>query len=150
MNRICRQIQNRHASSDKKKSLAQRLFAKLRILFFYRKGGKLSLVSLYEQRFPRYRPIFKIAIFRHETWNVEKMPGVAYVSFLYPRMSKLSLFSLYWQRFMRYRLIFGVTPFGYGTRNLKKKKKKKNNARSCTLVLHPKGQNFRCGQRFPR
>ena len=108
-----------------KKSLAQRLFAKLRILFFYRKGGKLSLVSLYEQRFPRYRPIFKIAIFRHETWNVEKMPGVAYVSFLYPRMSKLSLFSLYWQRFMRYRLIFGVTPFGYGTRNLKKKNKKK-------------------------
>ena len=45
---------------------------------FLHKGSKLSLFSLYGQRFPRYRPIFKIAIFRHKTWNLIKAKGVAY------------------------------------------------------------------------
>ncbi len=31
------------------------------------KGWKLSLFSLYRQRFPRYGPIFKIAVFGYET-----------------------------------------------------------------------------------
>ncbi len=37
------------------------------ILSFYHRGSKMSLFSLYGERFPRYGPIFKIAIFGHET-----------------------------------------------------------------------------------
>ncbi len=37
------------------------------ILSFYPNASKLSLFSLYSQRFPTYGPIFKIAIFGHET-----------------------------------------------------------------------------------
>ena len=37
------------------------------ILSFHSRGSKLSLFSLYGQQFPRYGPIFKIAIFGHET-----------------------------------------------------------------------------------
>ncbi len=44
---------------------------------FYPKGLKLSLFSLYEQLFPRYEPIFKIATLGHETWNLKKVPEVA-------------------------------------------------------------------------
>ncbi len=39
---------------------------------FLHQGSKLSLFSLYEQQFPRYVPIFKIAIFEHETWFLAK------------------------------------------------------------------------------
>ncbi len=52
------------------------------ILSFYPKGWKLSLFSLYGQRFPRY--IFKIAIFGHETWQVAKLPEVAHIVSFYP------------------------------------------------------------------
>ncbi len=38
------------------------------------KGSKLGLFSLHGQRFPRYGPILKIAIFRHETWKLKKVP----------------------------------------------------------------------------
>ena len=34
---------------------------------------KLSLISLYRQRLPRYRQIFKIAIFGHEAWPFTKL-----------------------------------------------------------------------------
>ena len=37
------------------------------ILSFYPKGSKLSVFSVYGQRFPRYGPFFKIATFGHET-----------------------------------------------------------------------------------
>ncbi len=49
------------------------------VLSFYPRGFKLSLFLLYGQRFPRYGPIFKIAIFRHETWQVAKVPEVAHI-----------------------------------------------------------------------
>ena len=65
-------------------------------------GSKLSSFLLYGQRFPRYGPIFKIAIFGHETWQVAKVPEVAHMLSFYPRGSKLSLFLLYGQRFPRY------------------------------------------------
>ncbi len=42
----------------------------------YPRGSKLSLFSLYGQRFPRYGPILKSTIFGHETWNLEKGPEV--------------------------------------------------------------------------
>ncbi len=35
-------------------------------------GANLSLFLLYAQRFPRYGPICKIAIFGHETWPLAK------------------------------------------------------------------------------
>ncbi len=64
---------------------------------FYPRELKLTLFLLYGQRFPRYGPIFKIAIFGHETWPLAKVPEVAHNSILpfYPRESKLSLFLLY-------------------------------------------------------
>ncbi len=40
---------------------------------FYPRGANLSLFLLYGQRFPRYRPIFKIAIFGHETCQVANL-----------------------------------------------------------------------------
>ncbi len=87
---------------------------------FYPGGGsKLGLFSLYGQRFPRYRPILKITIFGHETWNLKKRPEVAYGPSFYPRGSKLSLFSLYGQRFPRYGPILKITIIGHETWNLK-------------------------------
>ena len=41
-------------------------------------GLKFSLFSVYGQRFVRYRPIFKIAIFGLETWPSAKIPEVAH------------------------------------------------------------------------
>ena len=59
----------------------------------------------------RYGPIFKIAIFGHETWQVAKVPEVAHIPSFYPRGSKLSLLLLYWQQFLRcgpkFHAIFG-------------------------------------------
>ncbi len=53
--------------------------------------SKLSLFSLYGQRFPGYGPIFKIAIYNmiygHETWQLAKVPEVAHILSLYPRGS---------------------------------------------------------------
>ena len=78
-------------------------------------GAKLSLFSLYGQRFPRYMPIFKIAIFRDETWPVSKVPEVAHLDSFYPIGSKLSLFSLYGQQFLRYGPIFKIAIFRHET-----------------------------------
>ncbi len=74
---------------------------------------KLSLVSVYGQRFPRYKPIFKIAIFGHEIWPLAKAPEVADILSFYPRVSKLSLFLLYEHQFPRYGLIFKIAIFGH-------------------------------------
>ncbi len=79
------------------------------------KGSKLSLFLLYGQRFPRYRPIFKIAIFGLETWQVAKVPEVAHIPSFYPRGSKFSLFLLYGQRFLKYGPIFKIAIFGHET-----------------------------------
>ncbi len=49
---------------------------------FYLRGSNLSLYLFYRQRFPRYGPIFKIALFGHETWQVAKVPEVAHITFL--------------------------------------------------------------------
>ena len=48
------------------------------------RGRKWGFFFLYGQRFPRYGPIFKIAIFRHETWPLVKVPGVAHILSFYP------------------------------------------------------------------
>ncbi len=65
------------------------------ILTLYARGlTKLSLFSLYRQWFPRYRVIFKISIFGHETWPLGHWQKIQ----IYPlstQGSKLSLFSLY-------------------------------------------------------
>ncbi len=53
--------------------------------------SKLSLFSLYWQRFPRYGPIFKIAIFGHETWPLAKVPEVAHILHKLPPESQISL-----------------------------------------------------------
>ncbi len=62
------------------------------------RGSEWSLFSLYGQRFARYRPIFKIAIFGHETCSLGKVPDVAHTLSSHPKGSKFSLFSLYSQR----------------------------------------------------
>ncbi len=54
------------------------------------RGVKFRLSLLYGQRFPRHGPIFKIAIFGHETWQVAKVPELAHMPSFYPRGSKLS------------------------------------------------------------
>ena len=59
---------------------------------FYPKGAKSSLFSLYRQWFPRYGLILKIAIFRHETCPLTKVPEVAHMPSFYPMGVKLSLF----------------------------------------------------------
>ena len=52
------------------------------VLSFYPRGLRLRLFSLYGQLFPRYCPIFKIDIFRHETWPLAKGTEVAHMLFL--------------------------------------------------------------------
>ncbi len=65
---------------------------------FLPQGLKLSLFSLYEQQFPRYLPIFKNAIFGHETchWPMRQKLHM-YIASFYPKGAKLSLLSLYGQ-----------------------------------------------------
>ena len=76
----------------------------------------MSLFVLYEQRFPRYGQIFKIAIFGHETWLLAKDPEVAHILTFHPRALKVSLLSLYKQWFPRYGPIFKIAiNFGYET-----------------------------------
>ena len=48
-------------------------------------GTKLDLFSLYGQRFLRYRPIYKLAIFGHEAWPFAKVLEVAHILSFYPR-----------------------------------------------------------------
>ncbi len=84
------------------------------------KGSNLSLFLLYGQPFARYGPIFKIAIFGHETWPLAKVPQVSHMASFYPKGAKLSLFSLYGQRFLRYRPIFKIAIFGHDTWSLAK------------------------------
>ncbi len=59
---------------------------------FYLKGAKSSLFSLYRLRFLRYGPIFKIAIFGHETWPLAKVPEVAHLVSFYPRGVDISAY----------------------------------------------------------
>ena len=79
----------------------------------YPRGSKLSLFSIYEQCFSRYRPFFKIAIFGHQTWPLAKVPEVAHIPSFYTKGLKLSLVSLYGQQFPRYRAIFKIAIFGH-------------------------------------
>ncbi len=67
----------------------------IHVYSFYPRGLKLRLFSVYGQWFLRYGPIFKIAIFMHETWQVAKVPEVSHILSFYPIEPKLSLFSLY-------------------------------------------------------
>ena len=55
---------------------------------------EIELLSLYGKRFLKYAPIFKIAIFGHETWPLAKVPEVTHIPCFYPRGLKLSLISL--------------------------------------------------------
>ena len=62
-----------------------REFQNVAHMSFYPRESKFSLFSLYGQRFPRYRQIFKISIFGHETWPLVKVPEVAHIySLSYP------------------------------------------------------------------
>ncbi len=72
------------------------------------RGSKLSWFSLYRQRFPRYRPSFKIAIFGHETLPLAKVLEVAHIGTFDPRGTKLSLILLSGQRFPRSGPIFKI------------------------------------------
>ncbi len=82
---------------------------------FYPKGSKLSLFLLYGQWFPRYGPIFKIAIFGHETWLFAKVPEVAHIILSNPGGQNCALFLLYGQQFPRYGPIFKIAIFGHET-----------------------------------
>ena len=106
----------------------------------------MSLFSVYMQRFLRYRSIFKLATFWHESWPVVKVPEVAHILSFYPMGSKLSLFSLYGQWFPRYGPIFKIAIFGHETWPLAKV--------AHILPFYPKGSKLSLfllyGQRFPR
>ena len=54
-------------------------------------GGKLSLFSLYRLRVLRYWPIFKHAIFGHESCPWAKVPEVAHFLPFYPRGGEIEL-----------------------------------------------------------
>ncbi len=88
---------------------------KSHILSFYPRGSILHLFSLYRQWFPKYGPIFEIAIFGHETWPLANVPEVAHIPSFYPKGSKLSLFLLHEQRFPRYGPIFKIAIFRHET-----------------------------------
>ncbi len=66
---------------------------KLHTLSFYPPvGSKSSLFLLYHgQQFLRHRPIFKIAIFRHETSPLVKVPEVAHIRSFYPQGVEIEL-----------------------------------------------------------
>ncbi len=49
------------------------------------------LFSVHGQRFPSYGPIFKIAIFGHETWPLAKVSEVAHILPKLPPESQISL-----------------------------------------------------------
>ena len=85
-------------------------------------ASKLGLFSLYGQRFPRYGPIFKIAIilFGHKTWSLTKIQKLHIYSLSTPGGSKLRLFLLYGQRFPRYGPISKIPIFAHETCSLAK------------------------------
>ncbi len=66
-----------------------------------------------------YGPIFKIAILRHETWLLAKVPEVAHIVSFYRSVSNLSLFSFYGHQFQGYRFHVHVI-FGHITWKLTK------------------------------
>ncbi len=113
-------------------------FQKLDINSFYPRGSKLSCFSLYRQPFLRYGPIFKIAMFGNETWQVAKVPEVAHIPSFYPKGSKL--FLLYGQRFPRYRPIFMIAIFGHETLQVAKVLEHVESAR--IISFWPKGKKL--------
>ena len=80
------------------------------MLAFYSRGSKLSLFSLYGQRFLRYGPICKIATFGHETWPLVKVPEVAHTLSFYPMGQIELIFALraavseIWADFQNYHI----------------------------------------------
>ena len=56
----------------------------------------MELISLYGQPFPRYRKIFKIAIFEHETWPLSKVPEVAQTLSFSPRGVEIGVVFALW------------------------------------------------------
>ncbi len=75
--------------------------AKFHIAPFLPQRSKLSLFSPYEQRFLRYDLIFKIAIIRHETWPLAKVPEVAYILPFYPRGQNRLCFVISFRRIQK-------------------------------------------------
>ena len=84
-------------------------FQKLHMYALSTRGwSKFRLFLLYRQPFTRYRSIFKIEIFGHETCQVAKVPEVAHIQSFYPSGSKLKLFLLYGQWFPAVGQIFKI------------------------------------------
>ena len=98
-------------------------FQKLHIYYLSNPGGrKLSLFSLYEQRFLRYGSILT-AIFGYETCRLAKFAEVEDIySFSVPggRNWAYFLFLLHGKRFLRYMPIFKSAIFGHKTLPLAK------------------------------
>ncbi len=95
-NRICRQIQDLHAS------------------FSVWKKGRTP-----EAKAPRNSMIIKISLFGHETWHSNTVPDIAYGPSCYRMGSKLSLILLYMQLFLRYGRFIKINLFGHEIWNLK-------------------------------
>ncbi len=85
------------------------------ILSFYPNGSKLSLFSLYGQRFPRYGPIFKINVFGHKIWNLKKSSrSCIWILFLLPEGWNLPYIRSTGSGFpVRVSLTFNFSPFNY-------------------------------------
>ena len=98
------------------------------MLSFYPSGSKFSLFWLYGQQFPRYGPIFKIAIGQssRSCTHTPYLPSGG--------GGGLVLFSLYEQRFLRYGVIFKIYIFGHDTWPLTKDPEVAH-----TLSFYPRG-----------
>ncbi len=120
----------------------------LHIPTFYPRGTKLSLFSLYGQRFPRYGQIFKIDIFGHETRPLAKVPKIVLILCKLPPPSpKFYSVLLYGWPFPWYRQ-FCILPLGsklnmlnfnifFKSLNLKRQNSKKQVL--CGLLFGQKG-----------
>ena len=117
-NRICRKIQDLHASFVIKERRQHRgHFAKLYIPVqsLYPQGSKLSLFSLYGQRFPRYWQFSKLPYLGMKLFHWQKFQKLHIYSLSTHKGSKLSLFSPHRQLFPRYWPIFNIAIFGHET-----------------------------------
>ena len=108
--------------------------------------GRNRPFSIYRQRFPRYRPISKIAIFGHETLQVANVKELAHILSFYCRNVEIEF---YGQPFLRYRPVFKIAIFIHEIWSPTKDAEVAN-----IFFFYPIGSKMSLfliyGQRFPR
>ncbi len=102
---------------------------------FLPRGVKIELI--FASRFPKYRPIFKIAIFGHETWPLAKVPEDCTYTLFLPQGVEIELVLAAWAAVSEIQAISQNCHIW--TWNLESGQ----SARSCTCTLFstPRGWN---------